>query len=277
MGVDELHRRFEQLRLGHEAHLAADVAAHQEVVHEREVVGREDHGAAAGHLLDGDRAGAQERVGVQRGEHARELVRPVGFARARALVEAVEVLLGPRVGVDLLAHRGEIAHQTLYVRRGARLRAGPARASMTVRARRVHAHEVEQLAGAMDEAGGRAPAGAVGEVELELDEAVARRGRRRSSCRSPCRSRRRTAARRRARRSLSARCPEIGARGPQAAAAADRPAREAEREPDAAADARGEGGRRRRPRRRARRCRRARASARAESPRSPSQRTNTDC
>ena len=117
VGVDELHRsRFEELRLGHEADLAPDVAAHQEVVHEREVVGREDHRAGAGHLLGGDRARAQERVGVQRGEHPRQLIRPVRFARARALVKAVEVLLRPRVVVDLLAHRCEIAHLSVLPR-----------------------------------------------------------------------------------------------------------------------------------------------------------------
>ena len=38
VGVDPLHRRLEQLRLGHEAHAPADERAGEEVVHEREVV-----------------------------------------------------------------------------------------------------------------------------------------------------------------------------------------------------------------------------------------------
>jgi acetyl-CoA carboxylase biotin carboxyl carrier protein len=38
-------------------------------------------------------------------------------------VETVEVLLRPRVGVDLLAHRGEIVHRTVYITRVPRLRA----------------------------------------------------------------------------------------------------------------------------------------------------------
>ncbi len=85
----------------------------------REVVGREDHCSRARHLLGGDRARPEERVGVQRGEQTRRLVCPVRFACACALVEAVEVLLRARIGVDLFAHRGELAHLiALHRRRG---------------------------------------------------------------------------------------------------------------------------------------------------------------
>src|SRR3712207_9113153 len=72
--------------------LAADRGAEEEVVHEREVVRRQDDRAGAGDLLRGDPAGAEEGQRVERGEHAHRLVDPVGPARARALVEAVEVL-----------------------------------------------------------------------------------------------------------------------------------------------------------------------------------------
>ena len=65
---------------------------------------------AARHVVGGDRARAQARVRVQRGDEACQLVAPVRFARARALVEAVEVLLRPRVAIHLLAHRRQLAH-----------------------------------------------------------------------------------------------------------------------------------------------------------------------
>ena len=53
---------------------------------------------------------------VERREHAHELVDPVGLARARALVEPVEVLLRARVLVDLLLHRDQprSAHALAY-------------------------------------------------------------------------------------------------------------------------------------------------------------------
>ena len=122
--VDVAHGEREQLRLGHEANLAADVAAHQEVIHEREVVGREDDRAGAGNLLGGDRARAQQRVGVERGDQARGLVHPVGLARAGAGMEAVEVLGRPGVGVDLFAHRCEIVHLSGLQRRVAEVTRG---------------------------------------------------------------------------------------------------------------------------------------------------------
>ena len=117
--VDELGRRLEELGLGHEPDLPAHVAAHQEVVHEREVIRRQDDGAAAGHLLGGDRARTEERVRVQGGEQSRELVRPVGVARTGSLVEPGEVLCGARVNVDLLAHRCEVGHVSLRSTAGA--------------------------------------------------------------------------------------------------------------------------------------------------------------
>ena len=99
--VDELHRRLEELRLRHELHLAPDRGADEEVVHERGVVGREDHRAARRHLLGVDAAHPEEDPRVDRGRHAHDLVDDVRRARARPLVEAVEVLRGPRVLVDL--------------------------------------------------------------------------------------------------------------------------------------------------------------------------------
>src|SRR5207248_10045492 len=41
--VDELHRPLEELRLRHEVDLAAQVDGDEEMVQEREVVGRDDH------------------------------------------------------------------------------------------------------------------------------------------------------------------------------------------------------------------------------------------
>src|SRR5262249_16913421 len=49
-----------------------------------------------------------------------ELVDPVRFARARARVKAVEVLLRTRVRVDLLAHRRQLAHLCGVTSAGAR-------------------------------------------------------------------------------------------------------------------------------------------------------------
>ena len=67
------------------------------MVHERAVVGREDHRPALGHLVAGDRARAEEREGPQRRDDAHGLVGVVGIAGARALVEGVEELRRPRV------------------------------------------------------------------------------------------------------------------------------------------------------------------------------------
>ena len=100
--------------------------------------------------------------------------------------------------------------QTLYLQGGARLRASSARPRRSPDARpeqlarrlpsgQVDPHEVHELASAMDEPGERAAGGAMGEVELDLDHADGRRGRRRWSSRSPCRTRGRAAARPRAR------------------------------------------------------------------------------
>ena len=61
-----------------------------------------------GTFSDRDRPRPQEGVGVQRGHHPHGLVDPFRFAAPDTLVEAVEVLLRPRVPVDLLAHRHEV-------------------------------------------------------------------------------------------------------------------------------------------------------------------------
>ena len=55
--VDELERPLEELRLGQEVHLAAQVDGHEEVVEEGEVVGRDDHGPVRGHVVRVDAAG----------------------------------------------------------------------------------------------------------------------------------------------------------------------------------------------------------------------------
>ncbi len=106
--VDPLERAREQLRLGHEPHLAPDRDAEEEVVHEREVVRRQDDRPRAGHLVRRQAARAEEHPRVQRREDADGLVDPVRLARPRALVEAVEVLLRARVLVDLRLHPGEV-------------------------------------------------------------------------------------------------------------------------------------------------------------------------
>ena len=60
-------------------------------------------------------ARAEEDPRVERGDDAHGLVDPVGLARARALVEAVEVLHRARVLVDLLLHRREILGRLLLL------------------------------------------------------------------------------------------------------------------------------------------------------------------
>jgi ATP-binding cassette subfamily B protein len=65
------------------------------------------HRAGLGHVLAADRTRAEEDPGVQRGADAHQLVDPVRLLRACPLVEAVEVLLGAVVEVDLLLHLRE--------------------------------------------------------------------------------------------------------------------------------------------------------------------------
>ncbi len=92
----------------------------------------------------------------------------------------------------------------------------------------------------MGEPGERAPGGAVGEVELDLDHAMPGAhgvDRHPDLHAEAVRERQHVAQRPLAQRPL----PGYGGPGPQPAAPADRPAGEAEREPDAAAGARGEG------------------------------------
>ena len=108
VGVDPLQRRHEELRLGHEADLAADRGAEEEVVHERRVIGREDHRARRGDLLGADPTRAEEHPRVERGGDPHRLVDPVRVAGAGALVEAREVLCRARILVDLLPDRGEV-------------------------------------------------------------------------------------------------------------------------------------------------------------------------
>ena len=118
--VDPARQGAEQLRLRHEANLAADEDAEQEVVHVGEVVGREDRRAGLGHVLRADRPGAQQRPRVERAEDPHELVDEARAARARPRVEAVEVLLRARVGVDLRLQAGELlAHCEGAYRAGA--------------------------------------------------------------------------------------------------------------------------------------------------------------
>ena len=103
VGVDELHRRLEELRLRHELHLAPDRGADEEVVHERGVVGREDDRAAGGHGLLGVEllAGAREEdPRVRRGPPRRTISYrrcPAGAGRVRSskLVESAPPGAGP--------------------------------------------------------------------------------------------------------------------------------------------------------------------------------------
>ncbi len=91
----------EQLRLAHELHAPAEERAGEEVVHERGMIGGEDH-RPVGHVLDADSARAEGDQRMQHGHHPDHLVHlGLGLARAHALVELVEVLLGARVLVDL--------------------------------------------------------------------------------------------------------------------------------------------------------------------------------
>ena len=268
--VDELHRRLEQLRLGHEADLAAHEAAHEEVVHEREVVGREDHRAAAGHVLAGDRARAEERVGVQRCDHAHELVDPVGLARARALVEAVEVLLRARVGVDLLPHRGEIAHHCAV--RSAARKVTPAAAQPRPLARASASAQPASSAGALVVAHARLVS------RRALAPARARRARRRPSTGRPRRprgTRRRAPSSRRARPSTTGHAEHVGLELHQPAVRASRRRRRAARAAAAATRPPSRAPRRRSGRRspRASRARGARARCRASARRSCRART----
>ena len=108
-------------------------------------------------------------------------------------------------------------------------------------ARKVDAGEVGELAGAVGEAGERAAAGAVGEVELVLAQAVA--GAHRVDRHPDLHPVAAGEGQGRAQR-VDPQRPLAGDRrlGHEAAAAADRPAGEAERQAEAAADAAAEGG-----------------------------------
>ncbi len=127
---------------------------------------------------------------------------------------------------------------------------------------------------AVQEAGERAPARAVREIELDLLARDARRGRRRWSFRSPCRSRRQrqhVLERLLAERTL----PGDRSARAQPAASRDRPAREAQREPEAAARPPAKAATARSARPRATALASGAEPARPSRPRSPSQSTNT--
>ena len=84
--------------------------AEEEVVHEREVVRREDDRAARRARCSAAIAARAEEASTRRATWRRARPRrPSPGSRVRdALVEAVEVLLGPRVLVDLRLHRREV-------------------------------------------------------------------------------------------------------------------------------------------------------------------------
>src|SRR4051812_47434858 len=128
--VDELERLLEHLRLGHEPHLPAQEDRQEEVVHEREVVRREDHRAGGRDVIGPDAARPEEDPRVEGRAHADELVDGVGLPRARALVEPVEVRLRARVLVDLRLHlhevRGHRCHDATRRRCGRDTAGGPA-------------------------------------------------------------------------------------------------------------------------------------------------------
>ena len=101
-------------------------------------------------------------------------------------------------------------------------------------------HGAGQLVAAVQKAGRRARAGAVAEIELELEHAVARAGgvnRHPELHAEPAREGKHVGQNVRAQRALSG---DRSARA-KTAAPANRKAREAEREPEPSADARGEG------------------------------------
>ena len=220
----------------------------------------------------------RKRVGVQRGDHPHRLVDPVRFVRADALVEAVEVLLRARVAVDLLAHRREVARLAHPVRSTSLRRQGyaPRAARAATPSARDSPHEVEQLARAVGEARGRAPARAV------LRAGARARPRRAPGAHGVDRhpelhpvAPARTAAAVPSSSPPSARWPLSGRRVLEPAARADRPPREAAREPEAArrgARAKAATASSARPPRTAST---SAASSPAESPRSPSQSTNS--
>jgi hypothetical protein len=105
--------------------------------------------------------------------------------------------------------------------------------------REIHAHEVEELAAAVGEPGGRAPGGAVVQVEVELDDSMSGADGVDGHADLHAEAvgeRQHVQQRVFAERAL----PGDRRTGVEAAAPPDGPTGEAEREPDAAADARGE-------------------------------------
>ena len=87
------------------------------MVHEREVVRREDHRRRSPGTFSAEIARVRKNVQrVQRRDDPDDLVDPVRVARARALVEAVEVLRRARVLVDLRLHRREVLGRLLLLR-----------------------------------------------------------------------------------------------------------------------------------------------------------------
>src|SRR4051794_1915609 len=99
---DELDQRVrEELRLGHETHLPPDEHPGEEVIPLAEVVRGEDHGPAGRNVLGGDRAQPVEEHARGGEDDSRQVVDPVRLVSAGALVEAVEVLRGAGILVDL--------------------------------------------------------------------------------------------------------------------------------------------------------------------------------
>ena len=96
-------RRAEDLRFGHEADLAPQVDAAEEVVHLAEVVGGENQRALARHVLQPDRPHPVDQDRRQRMRIAGDGVGPAD-APSRRRVELVEVLRRARVLVDLWLH-----------------------------------------------------------------------------------------------------------------------------------------------------------------------------
>ena len=85
-------RRPEELRLGHEADLAAQVYTGEEVVHVAEVVRCQQDGTIGGHVLGPDRLGAIEAECDRSEGGAYQSVDELRVLGAGALVKLLEIL-----------------------------------------------------------------------------------------------------------------------------------------------------------------------------------------
>ena len=106
--VDPLHRPLEKLRLGHELHLRRMNTATKKWSMNEKWLGARIAGPPAGTLSASIARVRKNSQPVGRQQQPDELVDPVGLARARARVEAVEVLGRARVLVDLRLHRRDL-------------------------------------------------------------------------------------------------------------------------------------------------------------------------